>query len=152
MEADVTKNNFINLTDPVIFQSFGGEEYWEKVDVPAGKVILGEGEGSNDFYYVFSGTVTVVKAVKSVPGLQNLLANLGTGDFFGEGALLSENERGATVTASSDCVLLKLSKSNFDKLILDDPKAAVGLVLGIVKVLNQRLFATNEKLAKLEQK
>jgi CRP-like cAMP-binding protein len=147
MSEDVTKNLFINLTDPVIFQTYGGEEYWEKVDVPAGQVVLQEGEESTDFYYVFSGAATVVKAQKTQAGLSEHLGNLQTGDFFGEGALLSEEGRGATVTATSDCVLLKLSKENFDKLVLADAQAAVGLVLGIVKVLNARLQAANEKLA-----
>lgn len=150
MTDEITKNSFINLTDPAIFLTFGGEEYWQKVDVPAGEVILGEGEGTDDFYYIFSGLVSVDKAFKSKAGLQRHLANLGQGDFFGEGALLSDKDRGATVTASSDCTLLKLSKENFDKLVLNDPHAAVGLVLGIVKVLNQRLQETNEKLAGLE--
>ena len=115
--------------------------------MPAGTAILREGEGTEDFYYIFSGAVTVVKAVKGKTGLQEHLANLNTGDFFGEGALLSDKDRGATVTATTDCVLLKLSEENFNKLVLEDAKAAVGLVLGIVKVLNARLQATNEKLA-----
>lgn len=150
MNNELTKNQFIDLTDPVIFQTFGGEEHWEKVDVPAGSVILKEGEESNDFYYIFSGGVTVVKALKMQAGVQEHLANLGAGDFFGEGALLSEKGRSATVTATTDCVLLKLSHENFDKLVLEDAQAAVGLVLGIVKVLNARLQATNEKLASVK--
>lgn len=150
MTDEVMKKSFINLTDPAIFQTYGGEEYWEKVSVPAGETVLGEGDGSDDFYYIFSGLVSVDKEFKSNAGLQRHLANLGQGDFFGEGSLLSDEDRGATVTASSDCILLKLSRRNFDRLVLDDPKAAVGLVLGIGKVLNQRLRVTNEKLAGLQ--
>ena len=148
MNEELTKNLFINLTDPVVFQSFGGEEYWEKVDVPAGQVILDEGEGTEDFYYIFSGLASVDKKMAG-GGLQRHLANMEQGDFFGEGALLSDKERAATVTASSDCVLLKLSEAKFKRLVQDDPDAAVALLLGIVKVLNARLQVTTEQLAEL---
>ncbi|MFA6024473.1 MAG: cyclic nucleotide-binding domain-containing protein [Candidatus Gracilibacteria bacterium] len=123
---------FINLTDPVVFQSFGGDEYWTKVDFPAGSTILKEGEDSQDFFYIFSGSVEITTAMK-------LLATLGAGDFFGEAALLSDKERNATVTAVSDTVVLKLSQPKFEALVLKDAQAAVGILLGIVKVLNGRL-------------
>lgn len=137
-----TKKLFINLTDPAIFQSFGGEEYWEVLEVPNGTVVVKEGENSTDFYYVFSGHLDVHKA-------KNRLASLVTGDFFGEGSLLSDKERGATVETLEDTKLLKLSQANFEKLVRKDPEAAISLILGIVKVLNKRLQETNNRLVTL---
>ncbi|QQR55266.1 cyclic nucleotide-binding domain-containing protein [Candidatus Peregrinibacteria bacterium] len=145
------KHLFINLTDPVIFQSFGGEGFWSKVSAPAGTVIFKEGEDSQDFYYVFSGNLFVDKSLKDQAGAQKRIATLGTGDFFGEGALLSDKTRAATVTAQSDSVLLKLSQKNFESLVASDPHAAVGIILGILKVLNARFQDTNERLVVLQQ-
>ncbi|MFA5855690.1 MAG: cyclic nucleotide-binding domain-containing protein [Candidatus Gracilibacteria bacterium] len=140
------KNLFINLTDPVIFQSFGGEDYWTRVKVLAGGAVFKEGEDSQDFYYIFSGMVKITKCIKDAGGTEREMATLSDGDFFGEGALLSDKMRAGTVTALSDTVLLKMSQENFEKLVKADPGAAVGIVLGIVKVLNARLQDTNERL------
>lgn len=142
---------FINLTDPVIFQSFGGDEFWTKVDAPTGTVVFKEGENSQDFYYVFSGNLVVDKSLKDEAGSQKRIASLVAGDFFGEGALLSDKTRAATVTTQSDSVLLKLSQKNFEALVVKDPHAAVGIILGIVKVVNARLQDTNERLVALQQ-
>jgi CRP-like cAMP-binding protein len=140
------KNLFINLTDPVIFQSFGGEEYWTRVKVAAGGAVFKEGDDSQDFYYVFSGMVKITKCIKDAGKTERDMALLSDGDFFGEGALLSDKMRLGTATALSDTVLLKMSQANFEKLVKADPGAAVGIVLGIVKVLNARLQDTNERL------
>lgn len=140
---------FINLADPVLFQSFGGEEMWAKVTAPTGTKIFVEGEHSQDFYYIFSGTVSVDKSLKDEDNTQKHIATLGEGDFFGEGALLSDKTRAATVTVLTDAVLIKLSQKNFESLVVKDPQAAVGIILGIVKVLNARLQDTNERLVVL---
>ena len=142
---------FINLTDPVIFQSFGGEEHWSRMDFPAGAVILKEGEESQDFYFIFSGLVKVTKSIKDAEQSQKHLATLGAGDFFGEGALLSDKMRGATVTALEPTVLLKLPQAKFEALVTKDPQAAVAIILGIVRVLNVRLQGMDERLVALER-
>ena len=141
---------FINLTDPVIFQSFGGDDSWLKESYTAGSTILKEGEDSQDFYYIFSGLVRVKKSLKDKEQTGKLLATLGVGDFFGEGALLSDKMRGATVEALQNTVLLKLSLPKFEQLVIKDAQAAVGIILGIVKVMNGRLQTMNERLVMLE--
>lgn len=143
-------NAFIDLTDPVIYQSFGGDEYWTKSNYAAGATVLKEGEDSQDFYYIFSGLVKIEKSLKDENQTQKHLATLGTGDFFGEGALLSDKMRGATVTALAETTVLKLSLAKFESLVLKDPQAAVGIILGIVKVMNGRLQSMNERLVMLE--
>lgn len=141
-----TKNLFINLTDPLIFQTFGGEEYWNVMKIDAGNTIFNEGEASTDFYYVFSGKLFVSKSEKSNPLSKKALAELESGDFFGEGALLSDKLCGATVEVTEDCKLLKLSQVEFERMVQEDSQAAIALLLGIGKVLNARLQDTNERL------
>lgn len=143
------KNLFIDLTDPVVFQTFGGEQAWTRVFAPQGSTVFKEGDEGQDFYFVFSGTLTVDKSIKDRGETQKRIAILTSGDFVGEGALLSNRTRAATVTAQTDSVLLKLSQSSFEHLIVTDPHAAVGIILGIVKVLNARLQETNERLVLL---
>ena len=46
-----------------------------------------------------------------------LLADLKSGDAFGEEALVSEARRNATITMKSDGVLLRLAKADFNELL-----------------------------------
>ena len=88
----------------------------------------------------------MTKAVKDESQVEKGLATLLAGDFFGEGALLSGRGRSATVRATEDTVLLRLSHKKFVQLVGQDPEAAMGITLGIVKGLNARLYKTNERL------
>lgn len=142
---------FINLNDPVVFQSFGGEAYWTKVTVPAGSIVFPEGEESQDFYYIFDGLVKVKKSLENGEQTQKHLATLSVGDFFGEGALLSDKNRSASVETLEETTLLKLSQAKFENLITKDPQAAVGIILGIGRVLNARLQSMNERFVALER-
>jgi CRP-like cAMP-binding protein len=141
---------FINLTDPVVFQSFGGAEFWTAVTFPAGSSILKEGEESVDFYYIFSGLVKINKSIKDEDQTQKHLATLSAGDFFGEGALLSDKGRSASAEAVEETKLLKLSQGKFEELVGKNPQAAIGIIFGIVRVLNARLQSMNERLVMFE--
>lgn len=143
------KNLFINLADPTIFASFGGETFWERVKLPVNSVVVKEEEETQDFYYIVSGVVRVTKSLKDEKQTQKHLATLDAGNFFGEGALLLDGGRSASVQAVSDVELLKLSQKNFEDLVQQDATAAVGIVLGIVKVMSGRLKQMNDRLVAL---
>lgn len=143
------KNMFINLADPSIFDMFGGVEYWEKITYPYGEKILEEGGEGRDFYYILSGTVEVTKTLSDNHDTQKHLATLTVGDFFGEGSLLSEKGRGATIIALAPTEVLRLTPQKFEKLLKAEPQAASGILLGIVKVLNARLQMMNTRLIAL---
>ncbi len=81
----------------------------DEVDVPAGKVLAREGEFGDEFFVIDSGTAEVTKAGKCV-------AELGPGDFFGEMALLEEDRRVATVTATSPMSLIVMTRASFRSL------------------------------------
>jgi serine/threonine-protein kinase len=72
-----------------------------------GKVIVSEGDIDDTFYIVLSGQVKVTKDSKDI-------ALIGTGDCFGEMALISGQSRVANVAANTDCILLKISASLLD--------------------------------------
>jgi rhodanese-related sulfurtransferase len=87
---------------------------FERVQVKKGDVVIQEG-AEGDFYFVIeSGRC---KVERMVGGVSMLLAELKSGDVFGEEALVSEVKRNATVTMKSDGALLKLSKQDFVELL-----------------------------------
>ncbi len=81
----------------------------------SGDVIFRAGDAGDALYIVAGGSVEVLKDDGS------LIAELGTGQAFGEMALLSSGKRTATVRAKTDSDLLTIAKNDFDKLLGDDP-------------------------------
>jgi len=76
------------------------------VELKAGDQAVREGDEGDRFYVVESGTLSVSKVGVDV-------AEIGPGDSFGEIALLRDVPRTATVTASTDVVLLSLDRRHF---------------------------------------
>jgi MFS family permease len=74
--------------------------------VPAGTEVIREGEGGEIFYLIASGQVDVIHGGK-------LVATLGTGQYFGEIALLHDVPRVATCVARSDAELYELERQVF---------------------------------------
>lgn len=85
-------------------------EALEEMEVPAGTQIILEAAEGDAMYLVKSGTLDCTKAGKSV-------LTLTTGGYFGERALLNNAPRAATVTAATDCKLLRLDRTAFHLLL-----------------------------------
>jgi CRP-like cAMP-binding protein len=78
----------------------------DELDVRAGKVLAKEGDLGREFFVVESGTAEVTKDGEHI-------AEMGPGDFFGEIALIAEERRTATVTATSDMLVIVMSRAGF---------------------------------------
>jgi len=87
---------------------------FERIEAKKGEVIIREGAEGNYYYLVESGRCQVER---TVGGVNMMLAELKSGDTFGEEALVSEAKRNATVTMKTDGALLRLSKQDFNALL-----------------------------------
>jgi len=88
----------------------------EPFPVHAGDVVISEGEAGDYFYTIGKGRCAVTS--RTAPdGGDVKLAELSDGDFFGEGALVSESPRNATVTMLTDGLLMRLAKTDFVELL-----------------------------------
>jgi rhodanese-related sulfurtransferase len=81
---------------------------WDK------EVIIREGDEGDFYYLIESGRAQVTRVVG---GMTKILAELTSGDVFGEEALLSDAMRNATVVMKSNGVLLRLKKQVFLELL-----------------------------------
>jgi CRP-like cAMP-binding protein len=81
------------------------------VEVPAGTVVVREGDPADEFSALVAGTAVVSTAEHGD------VAELGAGSFFGEMALLDGGERTATVTAATALVLLVLHRDAFNEAL-----------------------------------
>jgi CRP-like cAMP-binding protein len=92
------------------------------VSVPGGETVCREGEPGTTFHLIEFGTLLVEA---EVGGQRRELARMGSGDFFGEIALLDGGPRSATVTALTDLRLLGLTEWVFRGLLQEHPSIAV---------------------------
>jgi len=103
----------------------------EEVDVPAGKVLMRQGESGGDMMVLVSGHVGVERDGERIN-------TLGPGDFFGEIALIERGPRTATCTTESPARLLVLNHRDFHSLIEEFPEIAA-LVLATLAHRVRRL-------------
>src|SRR5262245_13233278 len=87
---------------------------FERIEVKKGDVVIHEGAEGDYYFVIESGRC---KVERMVGGVSMLLADLKSGDAFGEEALVSDVKRNATVTMKNDGALLKLSKKDFVELL-----------------------------------
>jgi CRP/FNR family transcriptional regulator, cyclic AMP receptor protein len=81
----------------------------DEIDVPEGKVLAREGDFGQEFFVIGDGTAAVERGGERI-------AELGPGEFFGEMALLDEERRTATVTATTPMSLIVMTRSDFRTL------------------------------------
>jgi CRP/FNR family cyclic AMP-dependent transcriptional regulator len=86
----------------------------DEVDIPAGRVLMKEGETGQEFFVIIDGNVRIDRGGTTV-------RTLGPGDHFGEVALLSEGPRTATATAETPLRLLVLAHREFHSLMAQFP-------------------------------
>lgn len=92
------------------------ERHMERVEARAGDTIIRQGADGDYFYAIISGRCAVAREIPGSPECIKL-AELSTGDTFGEEALLAEASRNATVSMLTDGVLMRLSKTDFRELM-----------------------------------
>ena len=88
----------------------------QRINYKAGEVVIKQGSEGDYFYVVVSGRCVVTRETPlNKEGIK--LAELGSGDSFGEEALIAEAKRNATVTMSTDGTLMRLGKADFQTLL-----------------------------------
>jgi CRP-like cAMP-binding protein len=103
----------------------------DEIDLPAGKDLMREGERGREFFVLLEGTADVSKKKRK-------LAEMKSGDFFGEIALVSDAPRSATVTTSAPVRALVVTDRDFRTLLRHSP----GIQLKVLQALADRLTDT----------
>jgi signal-transduction protein with cAMP-binding, CBS, and nucleotidyltransferase domain len=87
----------------------------ERVDVPAGEVVIREGDAGDRFYVIAEGRVAF-----SVRG--DTINEGGPGDYFGEIALLRDVPRTATAMAITPLRLIAIERNRFLEAVTGHPQ------------------------------
>ena len=102
------------------------ERLLDEVDVPAGRVLMREGDAGREFFVLVTGTVVIDRGGTRI-------RTMGPGDFFGEIALLAEGPRTATATADGPATLLVLGHREFHSLMDKYPAIRTSVLDALAK-------------------
>lgn len=80
-----------------------------------GQNLMQEGDEASELYFIISGDLDIVK-YDAETKTDFVVGKLHAGDTVGELALIDKGRRSASVRASTDCLLLKIPFSDFEKL------------------------------------
>ena len=94
-----------------------------QIEVKEGKALTREGEHGNEFIIILEGKAEVKVG-------DDVVATRGPGDYFGEIALISNQPRTATVTATTPMKIEVIGRREFQTMLHDNPGIATEL-LGI---------------------
>jgi len=114
----------------------GSKEGRTLVNYRKNQKIFSQGEPANAIFYIQKGKVKLT--VVSQQGKEAVVGILGTGDFFGEGCLADQPLRMATVTAMSECAIVRLEKRATIRVLHEEP-AFAEVFLTYVLSRNMRL-------------
>jgi CRP/FNR family transcriptional regulator, cyclic AMP receptor protein len=105
----------------------------DEIDLRAGKTLIKEGSPGREFFVLVDGTAEITRKGRKVD-------TAGAGDFFGEMALLSDQPRNATVTATSPVDALVVTARNFQALVEDNPLIALKVMRAVAERLPPDAF------------
>jgi CRP/FNR family transcriptional regulator, cyclic AMP receptor protein len=108
-----------------------------------GATIFSKGDAGNSLYAVISGTVKI--STSSAEGRSAILNLIGTGEVFGEIALLDGRERTTDAIANSDCELFVIDRREFIPFVRSQP----ALAMKFIELLCERLRWTSEHVEQI---
>lgn len=89
----------------------------DEIVVPAGTRLIHEGAFAHEFLLILAGTATVSRG-------DEVLAQLGPGDFAGEIGVMQDARRNATVAASIELTAMVMTARDLRQIMRDMPTVA----------------------------
>lgn len=118
-------------------------------------IIFSQGDDADAVVYIKRGKVKVT--VLSKQGKEAVVALLGADEFLGEGCLIGQPKRLATATAMTECVTMKVAKSEILQVLKDEPTFSQMFISHILArtarveadLVDQLFNSTEKRLARL---
>jgi CRP/FNR family cyclic AMP-dependent transcriptional regulator len=107
------------------------------------EIVFREEDLTEAIYFIQSGSVRIVK---STPFGEQLLSSLNAGEYFGEMDFIDSLHCSADAVANEESVLLCMSKSGLEDLLLSRKDLAVQFYWHFWRTLSRRIRESNELL------
>lgn len=122
---------------------------------PPKSVIFGQGDQASTIFYIKKGKVKIT--VISPQGKEAVIAILGANEFFGEGCLIGQAKRLATASAMTECITIGVSKSEIQRILIDEPAFSQMFIAHILArnarveedLVDQLFNSTEKRLARI---
>ena len=141
------------LKENVLFKDFSDKEiavlskFVEEKTISAPTPLFLENMKGESMYIVVNGSIKLSKMLSE--GEEKTLTTMGAGDFFGEMALIEDGPRPVSALVVKDAQILTLKRSEFEKLMEEDPKLAIKVVIGMYKTLSDRIRASSPRIQQM---
>ena len=144
--SDLSEDEMAALLDIVTLRTF------KKRDT-----IIQEGDVGDEMYVLLKGDVEVARSLTLKVGrhefeqTEKALTRLQGKEHvcFGEMAMLSQDERSASIIALTDCTTFVIERDRFEQFCEAYPRAGYHIVRRIAQVVSDRLRKENENVLKL---
>ncbi|HET9536460.1 MAG TPA: Crp/Fnr family transcriptional regulator [Mesorhizobium sp.] len=118
-------------------------------------IIFAQGEAADAVVYIRKGKVKVT--VVSKQGKEAVVALLGADEFLGEGCLIGQPKRLATATAMTECVTMRVEKTEILRVLQEEPAFSQMFISHILArnarveedLVDQLFNSTEKRLARL---
>jgi CRP/FNR family transcriptional regulator, cyclic AMP receptor protein len=118
-------------------------------------VLFAQGDAADSVFYIKTGKVKVT--VVSKQGKEAVVAILGADQFLGEGCLIGQPKRLATATTMTECVTMRVDKTEIARVLHDEPAFSQMFVSHILArnarveedLVDQLFNSTEKRLARL---
>jgi CRP/FNR family transcriptional regulator, cyclic AMP receptor protein len=119
------------------------------------QTIFSQGEAADAVFYIRKGKVKVT--VLSKEGKEAVVALLSADEFVGEGCLIGQPKRLATATAVTECVTMRVDKTEIQRVLQKEPAFSQMFVSHILArnarveedLVDQLFNSTEKRLARL---
>jgi CRP/FNR family transcriptional regulator, cyclic AMP receptor protein len=120
-----------------------------------GEVLFAQGDDADAIFYIREGKVKVT--VVSKQGKEAIVAIMGKDEFVGEGCLIGQPKRLATASAMTDCVTMRVDKTEIMRVLREEPAFSHIFVSHILArnarveedLVDQLFNSTEKRLARL---
>jgi CRP-like cAMP-binding protein len=133
-----------------LFEDFEADEleglarYMRCYRAPLGSEVIREGEDGDFMLLLLDGSVEIVK--KDVRGLPQIMGNAGPGKTLGEMSLIDGAPRFASCVALDSVEIAVLDRESLSRIIAEEPRIGVKLMMELLMLLNQRLRSVSKQL------
>jgi SulP family sulfate permease len=149
LEQDTELHTPVTLSAQLDDSGFGLEDtrqfmtYLERVQVPAGQILIQQGEPADQLYFIERGAVSVY--LETEKGQRVRLQTLGLGTTVGEMGLFL-GIRTASVVTDTDVIAYRLTRSALAEMKAQAPGLAIVFSEFLARLVCERLAATSKTL------
>lgn len=120
--------------------------YFRCYRAPAGTEIIHEGEPGDFMLLLIEGEIEILKL--DPRGLPQQLAVVGPGKSLGEMSLIDGEPRFASCVTLAPAIFAVLDRAALSRVVAEQPKVGVKLLMELLMLLNQRLRTVSNDLIK----